>query len=107
MKSNVFILLQGTVSSSNTEHILKNENSKIPEWKKKKKYKSLSTFLLSEVSRIKIYFPNNRYFSLKEGHTHVYIKEPMRSPPQHTPFFNTSDWRMPKQSYGYSSWSVL
>ena len=37
MKSNVFILLQATVSSSNTEHILKNENSKIPEWKKKKK----------------------------------------------------------------------
>ena len=56
--------------------------------KKKKKYKSLSTFLLSEVSRIKIYFPNNRYFSLKEGHTHVYIKEPMRSSP-HTHRFST------------------
>lgn len=57
--------------------------------KKKKKYKSLLTFLLSEVSRIKMYFPNNRYFSLKEGHTHVYIKETMRSPPTYTHPFST------------------
>ena len=36
-----------------------------------------------------MYFPNNRYFSLKEEHTHVYIKETMRSPPTYTHPFST------------------
>lgn len=70
-KSNVFNLFQGHVSS------LKNENNTTPAWKNKNtpKPKCLSKILLSEVSKIKTFSPNNLYFWLKEEYQHVCVGE--------------------------------